>query len=218
LTEKWNDLLVKQDLESLTDLYGDEVSTYGTIYSVGQVIENKENFFNKYADYNQSITGEIVIEKIDSKHYKVLFPKRTNYNSNTYDVEGVLVFQKTSSGWKIILESDSLTDKNLKEIKANINYELVEKILTTSPRFNEITDGLYETIVANGGITYGFALVGGPNEEDNPWSQSETYDFKLYESYSDRIVTISWFTFDPSELQLYENGEPIEFDRDLLSN
>lgn len=75
LTEKWNDLLVKQDLDGLKDFYEDEVSTYGTFYSAEQVIKNKERFFEKYSDFNQSIVGEIKIEKIDNEHYKVLFPK-----------------------------------------------------------------------------------------------------------------------------------------------
>ncbi|MDD4216183.1 MAG: nuclear transport factor 2 family protein [Bacteroidales bacterium] len=217
LTEDWNELLVKQDLDGLIEMYGEEVSTYGSFYSKEQVLKNKKQFFEKYTDFNQSITGEIEIERIDNKHYKLLFPKRTNYNRNTYDVQGILVFQRVSDQWKIVLESDSQTDKTLQEIKAKkITLDIVEKIVTTSPRFNELTDGLYEAVVANGGITFGYALVGGPNEEDNPWSYSETYDFKLYESYTDRIVTITYFTFDPYELQLYENSEPIEFNRDLF--
>lgn len=224
LTIQWNDYLMKQDIKGLNSLYAEETSLYGESLSKKEVILNKENFFKKYPDFNQSINGEIIISKVSENQYKATFQKHVSYNSKTIDVQAYLYFNNINDNWVITNESDNLTDKNIsRRYDKKTCIDVVTEILTTSPLYLKYTDGLYEAIVKNGGTSYGTAIEGSPNpEKDKAWYYSETYDFNLHEIYPDRMPTIARFTFDPANMQLYEDdiikGElvPIEFDKSLL--
>ncbi len=100
---------------------------------------------------------------------------------------------------------------------------LVTEILTTSPRYRQLTKGLYKAVVKNGGLNFGISLEGSPNpKQDKAWSYSKTYDFTVYEMYPDRQLNTARFSFNPNNKQLYEYDaahdqlKPIEFDRNLL--
>lgn len=113
LTIKWNDCLIKQDFQTLTTLYAEQVSLYGKSISKEQAVSNKKDFFKIYPDFNQSITGDIMVVKVTDYQYKVSFPKRSSFKGNTSDVQGYLLFDKVADVWKITNESDDVTDKNI---------------------------------------------------------------------------------------------------------
>jgi hypothetical protein len=101
--------------------------------------------------------------------------------------------------------------------------KIATEILTTSPRYKQLTMGLNEAVVKNGGQFFGISLEGSPCPRiDKTWSYSKTYDFTLYEMYVERQLNTARFSFDPVNKQLYELDEvnekllPIEFDRSLL--
>jgi hypothetical protein len=101
--------------------------------------------------------------------------------------------------------------------------DIVTEIVTTSPLFLKITEGLYEKIIKNGGISFGTILEGSPNPKiDNALEYSKTYDFNLHETYKDHTPVIGRFTFNPLDKKLYEYdvaGDSliqIEFDKTLL--
>ncbi|WP_316824584.1 hypothetical protein [Pedobacter miscanthi] len=103
--------------------------------------------------------------------------------------------------------------------KAKIAYKIVE----TSPRCKQLTKGLYERIVKNGGTSYGVMLESSPNPKTDPSQEySKTYNFNLHESYADRMPVIARFVFDPKKQQLYEDDVvnaqlvAIPFDKKLL--
>ena len=103
--------------------------------------------------------------------------------------------------------------------KAQVAYKIVE----TSPRCKQLTKGLYERIVKNGGTSYGIMLESSPNPKTDPSQEySKTYNFNLHESYSDRMPVIARFVFDPKKQQLYEDDVvnaqliAIPFDKKLL--
>ena len=229
LTVKWNDCLIKQDLQTLATLYAEQVSLYGTSISKEQAVSNKEGFFKKYSDFNQSITGDITVTKVTDQQYKVRFPKRSTFNGKTSDVQGYLLFDKVSDKWKITNESDDLTDKNITNIDTKEKRELktcidiVMEILITSPVYLKKTKGLYEAVVKNGGTSFGIIIEGSPNpKSDEAMDFSNTYDFSLHETYPDHNATIGHFSFNPTQRQLYEydvaedKSNPIDFDRNLL--
>ena len=230
LTMKWNECIVKQDMNTLDLLYAEQVSLYGTSISKFAAIKNKEDFFTKYPDFNQSITGDIMVEKVTENQFKAVFPKRSSFNGKTNDVSGYLVFDRVDNDWKITNESDEITDKNVSKQLSDVDknelntcIDIVMEILTTSPVYIKRTKGLYEAIVKNGGLSFGIMIEGSPNPStDKAMEYSETYDFGLHESYSDRMVTIARFTFNPVDRQLYEYDVvqddliPIDFNRNLL--
>jgi len=129
----------------------------------------------------------------------------------------IKIIDKTDE--KSIIKNIDKTE--LKELKPCEN--LVKEILTTSPRYRQLTKGLYEAVLKNGGQSFGISLEGSPNPgQDKAWSYSKTYDFTVYEMYTDRQLNIAHFTFNPNNKQLYEYDavhdqlKTIEFDRDLL--
>lgn len=228
LTIKWNDCLVKQDTRNLATLYAEKVSIYGTTFLKSQAISNKEEFFKKYANFNQSITGDITVTKVANQQYKATFIKRSTYGGKTSDVRAYLLFGKVFNAWKIIKESDDVTDKNVanqgeSQIKFKTRIEVVKEIVTTSPAFLKTTKGLSNAIIKNGGKGFGTMVEGSPNpKKDNGERYSETYDFNLHESYPDHTAVIARYSFNPSKKQLYEwdavtdEYHPIPFDKKLL--
>jgi len=119
----------------------------------------------------------------------------------------------------LIIQKIDLTGKN--ELPERV--KIVTEILTTSPRYKQLTKGLNEAIVKNGGQFFGINLEGSPYpRKDKTWNYSKTYDFTLYEMYVERQLNTSRFSFDPVNKQLYELDEvheklvPIEFDGSLL--
>ncbi|MEH3114130.1 hypothetical protein [Pedobacter terrae] len=109
------------------------------------------------------------------------------------------------------------------QIKESYKAQIAYKIVETSPRCKQLTKGLYERVVKNGGTSYGIMLESSPNPKtDLSQSYSKNYNFNLHESYSDRMPILARFVFDPKKQQLYEedvlNNKLIDitFDKKLL--
>lgn len=100
---------------------------------------------------------------------------------------------------------------------------LVKSILISSPRYKQITLGLTDSIIKNGGDSFGISLQGSPHPKlDQAWGYSKNYDFTIYEVYPERILGRASFTFDLKSKKLYEidmntqSSVAIEFNRALL--
>jgi hypothetical protein len=109
------------------------------------------------------------------------------------------------------------------QFNKNTREKIIKEIVTTSPRFKQLTKGLNDAVVKNGGQFFGISLEGSPNPKtDRIWSYSKTYDFTLYEMYEERQLNTARFSFDPVNKQLYEYDAvkdklmKIDFDRSLL--
>ena len=110
------------------------------------------------------------------------------------------------------------------QVKESHKAQVAYKIVETSPRCKQLTKGLYERIVKNGGTSYGIMLEGSPNPKSDPsQGYSKNYNFNLHESYSDRMPILARFVFDPKKQQLYEEDVvnnkliAIAFDKKLLT-
>jgi len=125
---------------------------------------------------------------------------------------------KPTSGKALIRKIDKAEQKVLKPCDS-----IVTEIVTTSPRYKKLTKGLYKAVVKNEGISFGISLDGSPNaRKDNSLSYSKTYDFTLFEMYTDRKLNTARFSFNPNNKKLYEYDpvhnqlKSIKFDRNLL--
>ncbi|QXU41987.1 hypothetical protein [Pedobacter sp. D749] len=110
------------------------------------------------------------------------------------------------------------------QVKESHKAQIAYKIVETSPRCKQLTKGLYERIVKNGGTSYGIMLESSPNPKTDPSQEySKTYNFNLHESYADRMPILARFVFDPKKQQLYEEDVvnnkliAIAFDKKLLT-
>jgi hypothetical protein len=128
------------------------------------------------------------------------------------------VIKKEKIDIPIIKGPDKLVTKEFKKCE-----DLVKEILITSPRYKEITKGLSDAVIQNGGRSFGVSLEGSPDpKKDKEISFSETYDFTVYEIYADRRLNTARFSFNPVNKNLYEYDavkdqlDKIEFDRNIL--
>lgn len=117
----------------------------------------------------------------------------------------------------------------LKGIEQNLQENLqpielvVKEILTTSPRYIELTKGIQERLVKNGGLYFGVYLERSPERiKETEDRYSRTYNFTIYEMYEERKLNTARFTFNPNNHQLYEYDMvndsmlPIGFDKTLI--
>lgn len=109
------------------------------------------------------------------------------------------------------------------QVKESYKAQIAYKIVETSPRCKQLTKGLYERVVKNGGTSYGVMLESSPNPKADPsQGYAKTYNFNLHESYADRMPILARFVFDPKKQQLYEEDVlndkliAIVFDKTLL--
>ena len=138
--------------------------------------------------------------------------------------QGKKAEDNTSSVRKLPSEKpDSKKTDKTEEKELKLCEDMVTMILTTSPRYRQLTKGLNKAVVKNGGLYSGIRLEGRPNpRHDKACSYSKTYDCTLFEMYSDRQLNTARFSFNPTDKQLYEYDavhdqlKPIEFDRNLL--
>jgi hypothetical protein len=76
-------------------------------------IENKKSLFNKYPDFYQQIYGDILIDSISPTTYRCNFVKRVTVDGKSTDYPSYLILSNNDDQWKIITESDLVTDKNI---------------------------------------------------------------------------------------------------------
>ena len=123
--------------------------------------------------------------------------------------------------------SSCCTQKGIKDNSAiktvSPCIDIVEKIVTTSPKFIEFTQGLTEYVTSNGGKGYNYYLNGSP-VPDYGVEKSDMYDYKVTEEYENRSEVVARFSFDPRKEVLYEYNiienklTIIDFDKSLLSS
>jgi hypothetical protein len=135
--------------------------------------------------------------------------------------------EKTVDTVKTIIKKPEVSKIDKPKVQSVIQKRtcvaVVKDIVSTSPRFKQVTKGLNDAIVKNGGISFGVSLEKSPHpKSDKAWSYSKTYDFVIYEKYSDRQLNTVRFSFDPRTKQLREYDpildefKPIDFNKKLL--
>lgn len=111
----------------------------------------------------------------------------------------------------------------VKPVFQNPCSQIVYEILTTSDSYKNLTDGLTERVIKNGGTSFGFMCEGSPTPKiDSATNYSKTYDYSVHESYPDHAPVIARYSFDPVQKQLFEYNTaldsliPISFNKNLL--
>lgn len=113
----WNDAHNRNDMASFTELFEDEVNFYHTILPKIALIQKKKDLLKKYPNFNQQISGEILSEKLSENEVKCSFSKEVNVNSKVTYYPSYLILKKSDGDWKISVEGDLVTDKNIAKKK-----------------------------------------------------------------------------------------------------
>lgn len=110
-----------------------------------------------------------------------------------------------------------------KPVSTKTCSQIAYLILTTSPRYQSLTNGLKERIIKNGGTSFYVSYEGSPYPKiDSAMNYSKTFDYSIHENYPDHAPLIASFTFDPVKKQLFEYNVaqdsliPAAFDKTLL--
>lgn len=126
LVQDWNKAHMSKDIAQFSNLYHNTVLFYGTYLDKNKCIEKKSSLFKKYPDFNHQIYGNIQIEIIDETEIKCSFVKRVTVKQVTTDYPSYLIFKKSDDVWKIIVESDLVTDKYIAKKNAKIPKDAVK--------------------------------------------------------------------------------------------
>ena len=115
---------------------------------------------------------------------------------------------------------------NTKQLESESNdcELLATEILKTSPRYLQLTSGLKEAVIKNGGTLFDVSLkITQDTSSGNTAKNSNLYEFTIYEIYPDRELNTARFTFNSATKLLYEYDavddklKPIEFDEKLAA-
>ncbi|TCV20302.1 hypothetical protein EDC17_10028 [Sphingobacterium alimentarium] len=115
----WNNIYNTKNISLFQDLYADQVLLYGQSLYLRECIKNKNDFFNRFPDSRQQINGIITIDSI-GEYAKCNFVKRVMINNKTTDYQSYLIFEKQDDIWKIVAESDLITDKNIAKTNSKV--------------------------------------------------------------------------------------------------
>lgn len=94
-------------------LYMDYVRFYGQEWEKQRCVASKKQLFQRYADFFQQ-SKDIRIENQGDGRVKVLFDKRVYYSGRIQTFPSYLWLNQAGDIWKIEVESDEVTDANLR--------------------------------------------------------------------------------------------------------
>jgi hypothetical protein len=125
ITLDWNNAHSSKDVSVFSNLFDDSVMFYGVKKDKNDCIEAKLGIFRKYSDFSQEIYGEIKVDNLGGGIFKSSFTKRVTFNQTMKDYPAYLIYKKMDNGWKILAESDVVTDNNLSKSNKKYKYEPV---------------------------------------------------------------------------------------------
>lgn len=109
----WDQAHKEGQIDKFQFLYHDTVSFYNTILPLKECLKKKKSLLTKYPDFTQTSSDFHIYSK-DSNSIMVEFNKSVWYNGITKVFPSYLFMQNINGTWKIVNESDLITDKNLK--------------------------------------------------------------------------------------------------------
>ena len=168
LVQKWNQSHLLKNSNTFSNLYANSVLFYGLVLSKDKCIQKKINILNKYSDFNQEIFGKIDVVNINKNDFKCYFIKRVTFGQKTKDYPSFLVFSKHNDEWKIIEESDLITEKNLSK-----------KNLHKTSTYNQKKYSFEPLISVISGVLIIECYFGVPGYGENPATDERVYSYIL---------------------------------------
>ncbi len=117
MVELWNRASSNGDFETLEGMLGDRIKYYQSNVTKEYYIKDQKKFFERNPVYSQSIKGDIEVRKLSDTQYLAVFIKEVTTQKETRDYPSYLAFEKRNDSWKLILESDKVSDENIKKSK-----------------------------------------------------------------------------------------------------
>ena len=113
----WNEASSNADFDTLEKILGDKIEYYQSSVTKAYYISDQKKFFEKNPVYGQKIKGDITVTQISNKQVKAEFIKEVTTKKDTKDYPSYLIFANVNGEWKLILESDKVSDANAENQK-----------------------------------------------------------------------------------------------------
>ena len=113
----WNEASSNADFDTLEKILGDKIEYYQSSVTKAYYISDQKKFFEKNPVYGQKIKGDITVTQISNKQAKAEFIKEVTTKKGTKDYPSYLIFANVNGEWKLILESDKVSDANAENQK-----------------------------------------------------------------------------------------------------
>ena len=117
----WNEASSNADFDTLEKILGDKIEYYQSSVTKAYYISDQKKFFAKNPVYGQKIKGDITVTQISNKQAKAEFVKEVTTKKGTKEYPSYLVFENVNGEWKLILESDLISDKNVENKQKHIS-------------------------------------------------------------------------------------------------
>lgn len=112
LTGSWNASLNLRNASIMKSFYADSVLYYGDHFTSEQVVNRQQEYFSSTTDYKQRITEYIDEVQQPDGSWLIRITKQVTANGKTTDYPASLVYANVGGIWKIVAESDDITDLN----------------------------------------------------------------------------------------------------------
>ena len=113
----WNEASGNADFNTLEKILGNKIEYYQSSVTKDYYISDQKKFFAKNPVYGQKIKGDITVTQISNKQAKAEFIKEVTTKKGTKDYPSYLIFANVNGEWKLILESDKVSDANVENQK-----------------------------------------------------------------------------------------------------
>lgn len=144
LTDSWTASLNLRNAPIMKSFYGDSVLYYGDKISGDDVVRRQQEYFASNKDYKQKIVEYMGEEQQPDGNWRVRITKQVTAGGKTVDYPASLVFSNQNGIWKIISESDDITDLK-KAAPLTVHYEpeiiTVEGLLEENTAFDKNSSG-----------------------------------------------------------------------------
>ena len=109
---RWDQYHEPQSLSFLEGMYANFVDFYGTKEDRSKVMKTEAELLRKMPDFEQ-VSSNFRVTQLGESLVRVDFEKRVNANGKTTTYPSYLYLMKGEEDWKIVRESDLITDRNI---------------------------------------------------------------------------------------------------------
>lgn len=110
LTESWNASLNLRNAPIMKSFYADSVLYYGDHLASDDVVNRQQGYFSSNKDYSQTIEEYIDEVQQPDGSWLIRIMKQVKVNGKIANYPASLVFAQKEGVWKIVAESDDITD------------------------------------------------------------------------------------------------------------
>jgi ketosteroid isomerase-like protein len=180
LLNTWAEAMSDSDNAALSSLYADSVMYYGIPTGSSKVFMLQSDYVTKHKGYKLRITEIDLQEHRPDNSWYIHFTKEVTTAADTVSYPSSLVFAWKSNGWKIIGESDDLTDIKGAAENYILNYapaiSNIEGVIEENSSWNTSTPGsdpksdgrmVYYVLIPKKKITTVAGFHNNPPAEEN---------------------------------------------------